>query len=300
MVVMTSSVLTERAMRAAAQVAREAGLRLDQPVVLSDGSNLLLGLGRGRQPAVVARVAATTAAVRAGDAWLAREVAVAGHLAFRGAPVVAPSGDLDPGPHGFAGLTMTFWDYAEAIPDPVDGARAGAALRDCHAALADFPGELPAMAVMHEAEQVVAKLARENAIAPEDAALLRAAGAEAWRRTGAAGGPAQAVHGDAHLGNVINTADGPLWNDWEDTFLGPTAWDLGCLVASARAFSGDPAATAAALRGYGDGVPAHEVLDAFAEARRWQGTVWSLVAARDHPETRARAQARLAWFRGRS
>ena len=33
--------------------------------------------------------------------------------------------------------------------------------------------------------------------------------------------PLRPVHGDTHLRNVINTARGPLWGDWEDAFRGP-------------------------------------------------------------------------------
>jgi aminoglycoside/choline kinase family phosphotransferase len=36
----------------------------------------------------------------------------------------------------------------------------------------------------------------------------------------------QPLHGDAHAFNLIPTADGLLWNDFEDTCIGPVAWDL--------------------------------------------------------------------------
>jgi thiamine kinase-like enzyme len=36
----------------------------------------------------------------------------------------------------------------------------------------------------------------------------------------------QALHGDAHFGNLLVTRDGLLWTDWEDAFLGPVEWDL--------------------------------------------------------------------------
>src|SRR3712207_2885002 len=104
------------ALRAAVEVAEEAGLRFDQPVVLHEGSSLLVHL---RPAPVVARVALLTAAVRAGEAWYAREVAVARHLADAGAPVVAPSDELPAGPHAHGGCTLTFWEYAEAVDAPL-------------------------------------------------------------------------------------------------------------------------------------------------------------------------------------
>jgi Ser/Thr protein kinase RdoA (MazF antagonist) len=283
--------LSQRALRAAVEVAEQAGLRIDRPLVLRDGSNLLVHL----EPApVVARVATITATVRAGDAWLAREVAVAGHLARLGAPVVPPSGMPAPGPHRHDGHTLTFWEYAEEVDAPLDARLAGRGLRECHEALADFDGDLPPMAMLREAEELVERVS----LSTDDADMLRRTAAEVRRRIDALALPLQAVHGDAHLGNVINTARGPLWNDWEDTFLGPRAWDLGCLHASARAFGLDSVPVAAAQAGYGE-APAEEVLDVFVEARRFQGTVWTMVFALRHSEWRERAAARLAWYRER-
>src|SRR4051794_33980545 len=132
-----TSVLIERARRAATQVAREHGLHFDdEPRVIHDGSNLLLHL----HPApVVARVATTTAIVREGDAWLTREVAVARHVAVQGAPTVAPTDEIPPGPHHFSGLTMTFWEHVTEVAEPADPERAGHALHECHEALATYP-----------------------------------------------------------------------------------------------------------------------------------------------------------------
>jgi thiamine kinase-like enzyme len=36
----------------------------------------------------------------------------------------------------------------------------------------------------------------------------------------------QPLHGDAHALNLIPTAKGLLWNDFEDTCTGSIAWDL--------------------------------------------------------------------------
>ena len=288
-----SSALSRRALRAAVEVADAAGLRCERPVVLRDHTNLLAHLSPA---AVVARVATATAEMRRGDAWLAREVAVASYLADAGAPVVAPSRDLPPGPHHHDGLVLTFWELAEAVDAPLDARRAGRALRTCHEALAGFPGELPPLAVLDEAEDVVVRLAAEGVLDAGDAALLEGVGREVRARVAALALPWQAVHGDAHLRNVITTSRGPLWNDWEDTFLGPVAWDLGCLHASARAFGHDPAAVAAAQEGYGPGVD-DATLDACVEARRFQGTVWSLLIARRREAARERAAGFLAWYR---
>ena len=275
-------------------MAATAGVRCEDPVVLHDRSNVLVHL---RPAPVVARVAGATAAVREGDGWLAREVAVAGGLARAGAPVVAPSALLDPGPHRRDGLALSFWELAPAVPGPVDARAAGAGLRACHEALGGLAVDLPRLGALDEARALAERLAAEGAVGERDGEALRRAGAEAVARIERLGLPLQPVHGDAHLGNVIATAGGPLWNDWEDTFLGPVGWDLGCLRASAAVFGNDPAPVAEAEAGYGPALDA-DALAAFVEARRFQGTVWIAAVARERPDVRGRAAALMAAVSG--
>src|SRR5262245_15452427 len=93
------------AVDAAVAVAASFGLPVDDPVVLADGSNVLVRMrtagrivgGGGpakprwleRRSAVVARVASLTADVRPNVAdWLARDLAVSTYLEDRSLPVV--------------------------------------------------------------------------------------------------------------------------------------------------------------------------------------------------------------------
>jgi hypothetical protein len=293
--VSASAALNERALRAAVAVAARHGVRCDEPVVLRAASNLLVRLA----PApVVARVSTVTATVRDGDAWYAREIAMASHLVAAGAPVVAPSAEIDPGPHHHDGLSLSFWTYVDEAGRSLDSHEAGRRLRLCHEALASFAGELPRWAVLDEAHRALAGLESSGALDAGDAALLRRAGERARARIDAHAPALQAIHGDAHLHNVINGPDGPLWNDWEDCFLGPRAWDLGCMHAAARAFGDDPLPIAAAQHGYGDAI-GDEAIDACVDGRRFQGTVWVVVIAGIQPERRERARALLATYRER-
>jgi hypothetical protein len=255
---------TEPSFRAAMAAAADAGLPTQDPHVLHERSSLLVHL---RPAPVVVRVALRTSQVRHGDAWYAREVAVATHLAKAGAPVVAPSAEVDPGPHERDGRILTFWEHAQPVEAPVDAEAAGRGLRDCHEALQDFEGDLWPLGLLHEAEAIAA--ARGSA---EDARVADAVRA-ARERIEALTLPMQPVHGDGDLHNVIQTARGPLWNDWEDVHLAPVAWDLGCLHAGARLWDEDPAEADAAQRGYGPRPP-DDVLDAFVEARRAQIDAW--------------------------
>jgi hypothetical protein len=137
--------LSLRALQGAVEVAEESGLRVERPLVLGDRSNLLVHL---RPAPVVARVATATATMRVGDAWLAREVAVASYLTSVGAPVVAPAREIAAGPRHHDGLVLTFWEYVEELDQPADSAEAGRRLRLCREALTDFDMELPRMGLL--------------------------------------------------------------------------------------------------------------------------------------------------------
>ena len=269
--------MARRGFAAATTVAERHGLRFAEPTILRDRGNLLVHLA----PApVVARVATLTGTRRAGDDWLRREVSVAGFLARAGAPVVAPSPELDPGPHTHDGISLSFWEYIEEAEAPLDAAEAGHGLRACHELLADYEGDLELLGTLAEAERWLEEMATEGRIDAEKAATLRRDAAEVRERIEALGLPVQPVHGDAHLDNVINTTAGPLWNDWEDACLAPRALDLGCLEAAASVWGDDPKPVATALAAYGE-IDA-EVLAVFVAARRFQGTMW-LVLLEDSP-----------------
>jgi hypothetical protein len=262
--------LAQRGLSAATTIAERHGLRFAEPRILRDRGNLLVHLA----PApVVARVATLTGTRRVGDGWLRREVSVAGFLARAGAPVVAPSAELDPGPHTHDGISLSCWEYAREVDAPLDAAEAGRRLRACHEALAGYEGELEPLGTLTEAEGWLEDLCAESRIDADSAARLRVDAVAVRQRIEALELPMQAIHGDAHLDNAIETAEGPLWNDWEDTCLAPLALDLGCLQAAASVWGDDPEPAATALAAYGEIDP--EALAAFVAARRFQGTLWS-------------------------
>ncbi|HST40140.1 MAG TPA: phosphotransferase [Conexibacter sp.] len=263
----------------------------------------------------VARVATGTAQWRPGGEGMARELAVASALARAGAPVVAPSDLLPPGPHSRDGFTLGFWEYVAPVARPLDAYAAGRALRECHEALATVVGDgrggaagggtapdgaasLRPWAVLDEARAIVERLAAAGDLDAADAALLRERGAHVRERVERLALPLQPIHGDAHLRNVLDdAARGPLWNDWEDAFVGPRAWDLACLYAALPPFGDhDPAAAGQAYRGYGEPVHA-DVLRALVAARRFQIVVWSAALARGRPERRARFERWMAQLR---
>jgi hypothetical protein len=248
-------------------LARAHGLRVDDPVVLRDLSNVIIHL---RPSPVVARVAAATAEARRGAVdWLQRDLDVASFLASRGAPVAAPADELPPGPHEHDGITVTFWRHVEHDPQA---------------------------AHLDEAADLGDRVEAAGQLDRADAALLRERIDRVRPLLSESGVPQQALHGDAHAGNVLVTAAGPVWTDLEDTCRGPLAWDLACLVASSRVLGGgDPARDEGALAAYGaDGLD----LEALIEARALQAVGWGLFVAQRRPELRDWAERRLRWLRG--
>jgi hypothetical protein len=245
---------------------------------------------------VVARVPNATGAVRRGNAWLRREVAVASFLAEREMPVVAPSRELPPGPHSHDGFDMTFWELAPEVDAPVDARAAGRGLRRCHEELADFDaGLLEGWSALDEALEILGDPGRELPFDVDERRWLLGLGRSLATRL-AELGPPVASHGDAHLRNAVQTDAGPLWNDWEDTHLAPPGWDLGCLHAAARVFRRDEALVGAAQEGYG-APPDVDVLDSLIAARLVQAMVWAALIAAYLGEPATRLADYLGWLR---
>jgi hypothetical protein len=222
---------------AAVTVARAHGVRCEQPVVLRQAWHVLVHLA----PApVVARVSTGIpfpAGPRADD--VVRELYVARHAARAGAPVIPPTDDPDPGPHSHEGHVVTFWRYSEPGGD-VDPRVAGRDLRAIHDALLDYDGpDLPPAGHPGDVVEMLADVPESP-----DVELLRGIAERQTRLDG------QALHGDAHLGNVLRAGDVQCWHDLESTCRGPREYDLAALVCLDR-LEGDEPAARAALDAYG-------------------------------------------------
>lgn len=282
-----------RAIETARSLAAERGLD-STPAVLADRSNLVLLLA---PHPVVARVAMATSLARIGMDWLRREVEVARYLDARGALVTRPTERLDAGPYERDGFVLSFWQLEPLRHEPASGAAAGAALATVHRALVEYPpGRLPPWGGVEEARAVHARaLARDVYSAPERERLARAWAlaeetlASAPSRTRSM----QAVHGDAHLGNVLSSERGAVWTDWEDAFLGPVEWDLACLRSRLDLFGEDREAIEAAVRAY-DAPYDGALLADLGLVRNLQVIPWLALFAERQPELLPRMRARIA------
>src|ERR1039457_5873523 len=188
----------DAAVQAAARVAAGLGVTSDEPVVLADGANVIVHL---RPSPVVAKVAASTAAVRADTAgWLKRELDLAQFLAAAGVPVMTPSPEIPATTYHGDGLVMSFWRYLRSSGGArPDEATIGSMLRDLHAALRSYPDPLPVLAPLGD---IPAFLARpQTRLSPAQAVALSEAYARLTAELDLASPPGQALHGDAGAGN---------------------------------------------------------------------------------------------------
>jgi hypothetical protein len=278
--------LSSRALAAALEVAGTHGLRCTEPAVLRDRANLMVHL----QPApVVARIATTTALVRPAAAeFLARDLAVATFLVSRGAPVVPPSREILAGPHSCDGFAMTFWEFIPHDPNyQTTSAEVGPLLKQLHAVLKNYPGELPYLnPVLGEMPHFLAYLERAGELDPSDLALLRRSSQRTALALRDPTSPVQALHGDAHKANLLKTGRGLLWTDFEDACSGPVAWDTACFSRTA------PEGVEAALANY-ELAPSLEELKPYLGARNLQGVLWSAVVASRFHQDRVKAKQGL-------
>ncbi|HET7050213.1 MAG TPA: aminoglycoside phosphotransferase family protein [Solirubrobacteraceae bacterium] len=293
---MTADTTSEaRAIRAAQAVARRYEVACDEAVPIAGGSNALVHL----KPApVVARVMTGTSMLHDDtERWLAREVAVAAFLAERTDLAVPPSDLLPPGPHEQDGLWMTMWKFvphdAQApLPEPRE---LGRSLRDLHAALAGFQGDLaPLSEIRAWLERLLAQVRPSSSLTRADIGWLRVKLDALTPAVFESSLPAQAIHGDASMSNLLRTERGLVWNDLEDVCAGPVAWDLAGLAAGARARGQSEAFVEELLVAYGDpGVD----LAAFFEAHALYDVVWQAFEGRRRPQATKRAAASLALLR---
>lgn len=272
--------------RAATETAIAHGIQPTRCDILQNGSTLVLRLTE----TLVARVVQDRDGPRQGTEWFARENAIAQHLSAAGAPVIPLHPDLPPGPHEHLGYPLNFWQFVtklDADPDPRD---IGRTLRQCHEIMRRFPEPLPKLAILTES---LAILDDRQLFAPATQQMLRDRLTASLQVLAAY--PQQPLHGDAHMGNLMNTTQGLLWTDWEDTFAGPVEWDVASILWNAQILDEDHATVAAIREAYG---PVDETaLQQSLIARAAVMTAWyPILYPNPNAERQAKLQRRIEWL----
>ena len=280
----------ELPIRAAVETAAAHGITPDRCDILQNGSTLVLRLTE----TLVARVVQDRDGPRQGTEWFARENAIARHLTERGAPVIPLHPDLPPEPHEHLGFPLNFWEFVTRIDEEPDAREIGRTLRRCHEVMRAFPGPLPELAIVSES---LAILDGRELFARPTQQMLRAhlsAALDSLR-----GLPHQPLHGDAHMGNLMNTTRGLLWTDWEDTFSGPVEWDVASIVWNAKLLDEDHATVDAIVGAYREagGAIDDRALARCLVARAAAITVWYPILY-PHPDEdrRSKLQRRIEWL----
>ncbi|MEV6282069.1 phosphotransferase [Kribbella sp. NPDC051770] len=232
---------TERAAQAAetaAAAGRELGLEVTEPTVLYDVFSAVVHL---KPSPVVARIPlvlpGSLLEPEHAGARQQRELEVAQWIYEQGELVVRPSPLVPRRSVQRDGFSVSFWEYVEhdksTEPDYTQGVVRSAAM---HALLAEYPAELPWFApVTHAVPEALEQLSADTPVltaadvdrARSEWELLEplCSTREAWEAA-FPGSQVQAIHGDAPYYNIIPTAQGVLWSDFEDANLGPIEWDL--------------------------------------------------------------------------
>jgi hypothetical protein len=279
--------------RAATETAIAHGIVPDRCEILQDGNTLVLRL----TDTLVARVVQDRDGPRQGTAWFARENAVAQHLAKNGAPVIPMHPDIPPGPHEHLGYPINFWRFVTRIDEEPAPEAVGRTLFHCHQVLSAFAEPLPPLAIITETIHLLETLERRGLFPKTTLQLLDGHLTDSVNILAVL--PHQPLHGDAHYGNLMNTTDGLLWTDWEDTFAGPVEWDLASIIWNARVLDED-----------------HDTADRILEAYQAMGpridrkALWQSMIARaavmsawypilypdPSPERREKLRFRLEWL----
>jgi Phosphotransferase enzyme family len=288
-----SELRLQLAVRAASEVAIVHNIQFDQAIVLQDVSNAIVRL---EPTEIVARVATTTGTLRSGNAWFVKEVTIAKYLTAAGAPIIPVSGMIDPGPHEQLGLVMTFWQFVQVLPELGDAQEAGFKLRQCHEILRGFDQNLTILGLITEAQGLLNEWIDAGIFSNSDAEILIKIGDRSVDRLMQL--PHQPIHGDPHLGNVLNTNLGLVWTDWEDAFMGPIEWDLASMVAAPRIFGDAGMRAELALQGYGREFNPVALAHCI-EARTFVALIWGMILQTQHPQVdrQNRINGRLAWLR---
>jgi len=267
---------------------RELGGDVTDWRVLRGGSNRLLRLF----PApLVVKVHDKGKALRTGDLWVRREIAMAHHLARSGCRVVEPTSYPPPGPHRIADRAASLWRYVRLADQDATDDSAATVLSETHEVLASLDLDLPSYDPAAECAAMLDAMPSNRFVDGERDVLHKAfMYLEVLRRPGQ---EVQWLHGDATMRNIRVSEAGAVLCDFEDAFRGPPMWDVASMV-SPWWVDGDVTRCHRFARACAPEADVEELFS-FVRARVVHSAVWSAWTGTGAPsDSRLR---RLAWLR---
>ncbi len=208
-----------RAKAAAMAIASSLDLAVDDAVLLHNSNKLALRL----LPCdVLARVAPVSHQIAQ------FEIDLAQRLAETGSPVAALEPRVEPRVYERDGFDVTLWTYYEpATPREVPPADYADALERLHAGMRKVDLPTPHFTDrVAEAQQLLADRDLTPELADADREFLAGTLRSLRREIGERGAAEQILHGEPHPGNLLATANGPLFIDFETCCRGPVEFDL--------------------------------------------------------------------------
>lgn len=210
----------QQAAAAAASLATSLGLEVDETVVLHDSNRLVVRLLPCDSVARVSPVG-----------WFSprRGVELARRLAAEAPGVVAGLDPrVEPVVHERDGCEIGLWTHFEAgLSRELSPGHYARALEQLHAALRRIDMPAPTFTDrLVEVQQWVIDGDATPDLAEEDRGLLGQRLEPSHRLQSRSARSDQLLHGEPHPWNVLHTADGPLFIDFENCARGPVEYDL--------------------------------------------------------------------------
>ncbi len=209
-----------RAVAAAISTIASFDVRVDDAVILNDSNRLVVRL----MPCdIVVRVTPLTHFASA-----ELEVELVHRLTQTGSPVAALEARVEPRVFVRDGFKITMWTYFEPVQarvlPPADYAQA---LERLHAGLRQLDVTTPhVMDRIAETQRDVASRDVTPELADTDRALLADSLHELSQSIINRRAPEQLLHGEPHTWNVLDTKNGLLFIDFENTAKGPIEYDI--------------------------------------------------------------------------
>jgi hypothetical protein len=209
----------ERALAAATSIASALGLAVDDLVVLHNSNKLTARLLPSDVVARIAPVAHQVALF---------EIGLAQRLAETRSPVAALDPRAEPRVHERDGFAVTLWTYYEAgMAAAVSPAAYAKALEGLHAGMRQLDVRTPHFTDRVDEARHLVETTHLTPDLPEADRELIATTLRSRRQAVADHGAAeQLLHGEPHPGNVLNTARGLVFIDFETCCRGPVEFDV--------------------------------------------------------------------------
>ncbi|HVE95205.1 MAG TPA: phosphotransferase [Acidimicrobiales bacterium] len=210
----------ERGTAAALRTAASLGLPAERADVLQDSNRVVV---RVVPCDTVARVVESS-----GAGHLEPEIALADRLAHMGAPVAVPEPRVERRVHGEREFAMTFWRHYEPVePREIEPVRYGTALKSLHESMSTLDTAAPHFTERAaKAEGLALDPEQTPALEADDRAFLVSELRRTTDSVASSGAPEQLLHGEPHSDNVLRTAEGLLFIDFEASCRGPVEFDV--------------------------------------------------------------------------